>query len=185
MGLNVVLWAYCGFNDLLGALAKGITMSQELLKLKRPDSKDINRGAKKRFFLANKALIFELIENHSVSYLQIIEAFKKENVNISYDYFRELMATEKNKSGVGKKQDKQINQTADKPAIDKKPLIVAAGSAQLDDSLSQHEQDRLIYKNEVERIKSNPDMNAKQKRAALDEAQARFSKNKTPLNISR
>lgn len=154
-------------------------MSQELLKLKVQNKTDTKRGAKKRFFLANIELIFDLIDNYGISYLQIIEAAKKEGVYFSYDYFRELMANE-NKD---RKKQKRVN-NGKLPA---KPVESKSHRAGLGDSpepLQEKTDSNLTpleqsIKDEVDKIKAS-DMSPSQKREALAKATAPL-KNRNPL----
>lgn len=155
-------------------------MSQELLKLKVQNKTDTRRGAKKRFFLANIELIFDLIDNYGVSYLQIIEAAKKEGVNFSYDYFRELMATEnkdrkkQKRVNNGKLQAKPVESKSNRAGLDAVP---EPKEEKADSGLSPLEQ---AIKKEVDAIKAS-DMSPSQKREALAKATAPL-KNRNPLS---
>lgn len=154
-------------------------MSQELLKLKVQNKTDTKRGAKKRFFLANIELIFDLIDNYGISYLQIIEAAKKEGVYFSYDYFRELMAKE-NKDR--KKQKRANNGKLPAKPLESKSHRTGLGASpepvqeKTDSNLTPLEQS---IKNEVDKIKAS-DMSPSQKREALAKATAPL-KNRNPL----
>lgn len=141
---------------------------------------DTKRGAKKRFFLANKELIFDLIDNFGISYLQIIEAAKKEGVDISYDYFRELMASE-NKD---REKPKRVNngKLPAKP-VESKPNRAGLGAspepkkANSDSDLSPEKQ---AVKDELDRIRNDGSLTLAQKREAAGKATASLV-NKNPL----
>lgn len=154
-------------------------MSQELLKLKVQNKTDTKRGAKKRFFLANIELIFDLIDNYGISYLQIIEAAKKEGVYFSYDYFRELMANEnkdrkkQKRVNNGKLPAKPVESKSNRAGLDAVP---EPKEEKVDSGLSPLEQ---AIKKEVAEITAS-DMSPSQKREALAKATAPL-KNRNPL----
>lgn len=141
-----------------------------------------SRGAKKRFFLTHFNLILKAVELGN-SYQDIIDAIKKEGVDFTYFYFAQLMAAEKNKRGLNGMMKTPQEQKTKQAKTESKRVAPSITTNPIDENLTQHEQDRLIYKEEVERIKNNSNMSSREKRIAMDEAQSRFAKNKTPLNI--
>lgn len=53
-------------------------------------------GYKRRYFIKNVDLIFELIEKHSVRYEKIVQTINEDDgVEFSLIYFKKLVATEK------------------------------------------------------------------------------------------
>lgn len=155
-------------------------MSQELLKLKVQNKTDTKRGAKKRFFLANIELIFDLIDNYGISYLQIIEAAKKEGVYFSYDYFRELMAKEN--------KDRKKQKRANNGKLPAKPLESKSHRAGLGDSPVQKKAntdsdlspEKQAIKDEIDKITNDDSLTLAQKREASAKAIASLV-NKNPL----
>lgn len=154
-------------------------MSQELLKLKVQNKTDTKRGAKKRFFLANIELIFDLIDNYGISYLQIIEAAKKEGVYFSYDYFRELMANE-NKD---RKKQKRVN-NGKLPAKPVESKSHRAGLGAVPEPKKANEgglsPEKQAVKDELDRIRDDNSLTLAQKREAAAKATASLV-NKNPL----
>lgn|SRR5690554_5706720 len=54
-------------------------------------------GYKKRYFIKNKELIFDLIDNYGVPYREIVKAINDDGVEFSLIYFKRLMAAENKK----------------------------------------------------------------------------------------
>ncbi len=152
-------------------------MSQELLKLKSNTghkNETASRGFKKRYFFQNVDLIFELVEKDKVGYADIVEAMKKDGVIITNQYFRRLMAAEKQKRvNNGKLPAKPVESKSHRAGLGDSPEPL---QEKTDSNLTPLEQS---IKDEVDKIKAS-DMSPSQKREALAKATAPL-KNRNPL----
>lgn len=153
-------------------------MSLELLKLKLISAdKDTapSRGFIKKYFYANIDLIFELLETYKASHSDIVEAFRADGVNISEQYFRRLIAAEKQKPFSGRKRKEvfvESNQ-ANKGTVN-------SSKKEIENTASSMTPQELEIKKEVARITAS-DMSPQDKREALAKATAPL-KNRNPLS---
>lgn len=90
-------------SELVGMYEKKQTEPSEPSALKKliEESGGVNdrvgSGYKKRYFIKNKELIFDLIDNHGVPYRKIVKAINDDGVEFSLIYFKRLMAAENKK----------------------------------------------------------------------------------------
>lgn len=86
-------------SELVGMYEKRSTVSylERLIENAGTEKDRTGSGYKKRYFIKNKALIFDLIDNHYVSYSEIVKAINDDGVEFSLIYFKRLMAAENKK----------------------------------------------------------------------------------------
>lgn len=151
-------------------------MGEELEKLKKSpihgnkdDKSGISRGFKKRYFLQNIEVIFDLVENHGIKYPQLLDAMSREGVDFNYDYLRRLMAAAKKKRQPSLAQS-QIGKQENAPGQSLTPPLK-------DDMTPE----KAAFKAEIERIKKL-NISSKEKREMMAKATEAFAKTQNPLD---
>lgn len=162
-------------------------MGEELEKLKKSpihenkdDKSGISRGFKKRYFLQNIEVIFDLVENHGIKYPQLLDAMSREGVDFNYDYLRRLMAAAKKKRQPSSTPS-QTGKQGHAPGQSVTPPLVASTtkeSAQTKDDMTP---EKAAFKAEIERIK-NLNIGSKEKREMMAKATEAFAKTQNPLD---
>ena len=162
-------------------------MGEELEKLKKSpihgnkdDKSGISRGFKKRYFLQNIEVIFDLVENHGIKYPQLLDAMSREGVDFNYDYLRRLMAAAKKKRQPSS-MPSQTGKHGHAPGQSVTPPLVAsntANSTHIKDDISP---EKAALKAEIERIKTL-NISSREKREMMTKAQEAFAKTQNPLD---
>jgi hypothetical protein len=162
-------------------------MGEELEKLKKspnPANKDgtsgISRGFKKRYFLQNIEVIFDLVENHGIKYPQLLDAMSREGVDFNYDYLRRLMAAAKRK----RESSSAPNQTSNQghtPGHSNTPSPVASTAKNSTDIKEDMPPEKAALIAEIARIKTL-NISSKEKREMIDKATQAYSKTLNPLD---
>jgi len=153
-------------------------MSDELKKLREisiqtseQQQSGFIRGSKKRYFLRNLELIFELTDVHGIKYREILEAMSREGFEFNYDYFRRLMAA-------AKKKTRKI--TPEEQANTSSPVTgkLITETAPKKDELSPEQK---AYAAEIRRIKSL-NIDSEEKKEMLMAAAKTYLKSLIPPN---
>ena len=87
-------------SELVGMYEKSYSEPSALKKLIEESGGPNDRtdsGYKRRYFIKNKELIFDLIDNYNITYREIVKAINDDGVEFSLIYFKRLMAAENKK----------------------------------------------------------------------------------------
>ena len=162
-------------------------MGEELEKLKKSpihenkdDKSGISRGFKKRYFLQNIDVIFDLVENHGIKYPQLLDAMSREGVDFNYDYLRRLMAAAKKK----RQPSLTPSQTSKQGHAPGQSITPPSGASTSKESAQTKEDmtpEKAAFKAEIERIK-NLNISSKEKREMMAKATDAFAKTQNPLD---
>lgn len=158
-------------------------MSEALEKLKAKPKRDTDlkpgqRGFKKAYFLERVDLILELVDDYGYSYKEIIEAIKKDGVELNYVVFRRWMAEEKERRKL--EQPATVSAQPVKPASPVKPDVKQpAQPRKAKTSVPDMTPEKAAYIAECEAIQNDKTINSKQRRELLVQAEERYSKTHT------
>lgn len=162
-------------------------MGEELEKLKKSpihgnkdDKSGISRGFKKRYFLQNIEVIFDLVENHGIKYPQLLDAMSREGVDFNYDYLRRLMAAAKKKRQPSLAQS-QTGKQGHAPGQSITPPVVVSTTKDSTQTKDDMTPEKAAFKAEIERIK-NLNISSREKREMMAKATEAFAKTQNPLD---
>lgn len=162
-------------------------MGEELEKLKKSPiqanedgTPGISRGFKKRYFLQNIEVIFDLVENHGIKYPQLLDAMSREGVDINYDYLRRLMAAAKKKRQPSSTPS-QTGKQGHAPGQSIAPPLVDSTSNSTTHIKDDVPPEKAALIAEIARIKTL-NINSKEKREMITKATESYSKTQNPLD---
>lgn len=162
-------------------------MGEELEKLKKSpihgnkdDKSGTSRGFKKRYFLQNIEVIFDLVENHGIKYPQLLDAMSREGVDFNYDYLRRLMAAAKKKRQPSLAQS-QTGKQGHAPGQSITPPVVVSTTKDSTQTKDDMTPEKAAFKAEIERIKKL-NISSKEKREMMAKATEAFAKTQNPLD---